>query len=229
VLNQRIGDLTMCGQQPQRPYLILAHETAVALHVGGEDSSEFALHAHVVTHRQRLSCMRPAVVKQSGGLLLPLPSAQIQARKPRAHARTSSYEHVAWLRGEAVLTATLCEEIARLQAEVNRLQAQLRQTSANSHQPPSRDPPSRARVRVRELSTRQRGGQPGHQGTIWRLRPLVLWRKGSFGTQSRAGSDFVERRLTVVASLRQQQRHVLQYVTAACQAALSSQPVIKSG
>jgi transposase len=55
------------------------------------------------------------------------------------------------------------------------------------------------------------------------LRPVVLWRKGSFGTQSRAGSDFVERMLTVVATLRQQQRHILQYVTATCQAALHNQ------
>ena len=55
------------------------------------------------------------------------------------------------------------------------------------------------------------------------LRPVVLWRKGSFGTQSRAGSEFAERLLTVVATLRQQQRHVLSYVTAACQAALSNQ------
>ncbi len=56
------------------------------------------------------------------------------------------------------------------------------------------------------------------------LRPIVLWRKGSFGTQSRAGSDFVERTLTVVATLRQQQRQVLLYVTAACQAALHNHP-----
>jgi len=56
------------------------------------------------------------------------------------------------------------------------------------------------------------------------LRPIVLWRKSSFGTQSRTGSDFVERMLTVVATLRQQQRQVLQYVTAACQAALHNQP-----
>jgi transposase len=56
------------------------------------------------------------------------------------------------------------------------------------------------------------------------LRPVVLWRKSSFGTQSRAGSDFVERMLTVVSTLRQQQRHVLTYVTAACQTALHGQP-----
>jgi transposase len=56
------------------------------------------------------------------------------------------------------------------------------------------------------------------------LRPVVLWRKGSFGTQSRAGSDFVERMLTVIATSRQQQRHVLTYITTACQAALHDQP-----
>jgi len=56
------------------------------------------------------------------------------------------------------------------------------------------------------------------------LRPVVLWRKSSFGTQSRVGSDFAERLLTVVATLRQQQRQVLTYVTAACQAALHDQP-----
>ncbi len=42
-------------------------------------------------------------------------------------------------------------------------------------------------------------------------------------SQSRAGSEFAERLLTVVAILRQQQRHVLTYVTAACQAALHNQ------
>jgi transposase len=56
------------------------------------------------------------------------------------------------------------------------------------------------------------------------LRPVVLWRKGSFGTQSRAGSDFVERMLTVVASLRQQQRNVLDYVATSCEAALHHRP-----
>src|SRR5262245_57907434 len=74
---------------------------------------------------------------------------------------------------QAVLTAALCQEIARLHAEVRRLQAQLSQTSANSHKPPSSDPPTRARVRVRELSTRQRGGQPGHRGTTRVLLPVA--------------------------------------------------------
>lgn len=56
------------------------------------------------------------------------------------------------------------------------------------------------------------------------LRPVVLWRKGSFGTQSYAGSEFAERILTTVATLHQQNRQVLDYVTTACEAALRHQP-----
>jgi transposase len=58
------------------------------------------------------------------------------------------------------------------------------------------------------------------------LRPVVLWRKGSFGTQSRAGSEFAERILTVVATLRQQQRNVLEYITTSCEAVLHHQSVL---
>src|SRR5467141_4202453 len=52
------------------------------------------------------------------------------------------------------------------------------------------------------------------------IRPGVLWRKGSFGTQSAQGSRFVEAMMTVVATLKQQHRNVLEYLTAACEAAL---------
>ena len=52
------------------------------------------------------------------------------------------------------------------------------------------------------------------------IRPGVLWRKGSFGTQSEEGSRFVESLMTVVATLRQQQRNILEYLIAACEAAL---------
>jgi transposase len=48
----------------------------------------------------------------------------------------------------------------------------------------------------------------------------VLWRKGSFGTQSAEGSRFVESTLTVVATLQQPKRHVLESLPAACEAAL---------
>ena len=56
------------------------------------------------------------------------------------------------------------------------------------------------------------------------LRHGVIWRHTSFGTHSPEGSRFVERMLTVRATLRQQQRNVLHYLTQACQAALHNQP-----
>jgi transposase len=52
------------------------------------------------------------------------------------------------------------------------------------------------------------------------IRPGVLWRKGSFGTQSVQGSRVVEAMMTVAATLKQPHRNVLDYVTAACEAAL---------
>jgi transposase len=64
------------------------------------------------------------------------------------------------------------------------------------------------------------GVEPTNNTAERSIRPGVLWRKGSFGTQSAEGSRFVESMLTVVATLQQQQRNVLEYVTAACEAAL---------
>lgn len=56
------------------------------------------------------------------------------------------------------------------------------------------------------------------------LRAFVLWRKRSFGSQSDRGCRFAERIMTVTHTLRKQQRHVLSYLTHACQAALRGQP-----
>ena len=67
------------------------------------------------------------------------------------------------------------------------------------------------------------GVEPTNNAAERSIRPGVLWRKGSFGTQSAEGSRFVERMLTVVATLKQQQRNVLEYLTAACEAALRSE------
>lgn len=50
-------------------------------------------------------------------------------------------------------------------------------------------------------------------------RNAVIYRKSSFGTQSAAGSRFIERIFSVVATLRQQKRNVLDYLTRACEAA----------
>lgn len=45
------------------------------------------------------------------------------------------------------------------------------------------------------------------------LRPAVLWRKVSFGTQSYKGEQFVERILSVIETLKIQKRNVLGYLT----------------
>ena len=68
------------------------------------------------------------------------------------------------------------------------------------------------------------GVEPTNNAAERALRPAVLWRKSSFGTHSAAGSVFVERMLTTVTSLRLQGRHVLDYLTAACEAALQGRP-----
>jgi len=64
------------------------------------------------------------------------------------------------------------------------------------------------------------GVEPTNNTAERAIRPGVLWRKGSFGTQSAEGSRFVESMMTVVATWQQQQRNVLEYLTAACEAAL---------
>jgi transposase len=68
------------------------------------------------------------------------------------------------------------------------------------------------------------GVEPTNNLAERQIRPAVLWRKRSFGTQSQAGSRFAERIMTVVASLKQQHRNVLDYLTEACEAAHWGQP-----
>jgi hypothetical protein len=64
------------------------------------------------------------------------------------------------------------------------------------------------------------GVEPTNNTAERAIRPGVQRRKSSFGTQSEAGSRFVERMMTVVATLQQQPRNVLEDLTAAHEAAL---------
>ena len=68
------------------------------------------------------------------------------------------------------------------------------------------------------------GVEPTNNLAERQIRPSVLWRNHSFGTQSQTGSRFVERIMTVVATCKQQQRNVLDYLTNACEAANRGQP-----
>ena len=67
---------------------------------------------------------------------------------------------------------------------------------------------------------RVEGVEPTNNVAERTIRHAVLYRKGCFGTQSDEGSRFVERILTVVATLRQQKRNVMDYLTEACRRAL---------
>jgi transposase len=62
------------------------------------------------------------------------------------------------------------------------------------------------------------GVEPTNNRAERALRAAVLWRKGCFGNQSGNGSRFSERILTTVATLRQQDRNIVEYVVAAIQA-----------
>lgn len=67
---------------------------------------------------------------------------------------------------------------------------------------------------------RVEGVEPTNNSAERGLRRAVMWRRRSFGTQSADGSRFVERVLTAVTTLRQQQRDVLDYLTEACAATI---------
>ena len=70
---------------------------------------------------------------------------------------------------------------------------------------------------------RVEGIEPTNNLAERQVRPAVLWRNRSFGTQSQAGSRFAERIMTVVATCKQQHRNVLDYLPQACDAATRGQ------
>lgn len=119
-------------------------------------------------------------------------------------------------RGE-VDRATLQHEMAPIQAEMRRLVEQGRDEL----------PWEKARGFCRDLLwvwpalwtfVDVAGVEPTNNAAERALRPAVLWRKGCYGTDSSAGSRFVERILTVTTTCRQQQRQVLPFLTDAVHA-----------
>lgn len=68
------------------------------------------------------------------------------------------------------------------------------------------------------------GVEPTNNGAERAVRPGVQWRKGSGGSQSWQGENFVARMLTVKATLRSQGRDVLDYLSEAISAARAGLP-----
>ena len=69
------------------------------------------------------------------------------------------------------------------------------------------------------------GVEPTNNAAEQALRQAVIWRRTSFGSQSLAGSQFVARLLSVVTSLKAQQRDVWDFLTLVCQAARFELPM----
>jgi len=72
---------------------------------------------------------------------------------------------------------------------------------------------------------RMPGVEPTNNTAERALRHAVIWRRVSGGTDSRAGSRFVERMLSVVATCRQHGRDVLDYLTSCFEASLSGREI----
>jgi transposase len=120
--------------------------------------------------------------------------------------------------------------VVAIRAEVQRWLAQ-----GAAYQPARGEQSARARtartcralLKVEEalwLFVKVEGIEPTNNAAERALRPAVIWRRTSLGTQSTPGSQFVARMLTVTLTLRAQQRPVLEYLTSACQAARQGLP-----
>lgn len=68
------------------------------------------------------------------------------------------------------------------------------------------------------------GVEPTNNAAERAIRPAVIWQRTSFGSQTQAGSSFVARILTVVTTLKSQQRNVLEFLTQAVVAAREGRP-----
>jgi transposase len=62
------------------------------------------------------------------------------------------------------------------------------------------------------------GIEPTNNAAERALRPAVIYRKLSYGTQSSSGSRFIERMLTIIETCRQQKRSTMEYLVEAMKA-----------
>jgi len=72
--------------------------------------------------------------------------------------------------------------------------------------------------------TKVQGIEPTNNTAERALRPAVIYRKLSFGTQSQRGSRYLERILTVSETCRLQNRSTYQYLIQTMEAAFANQP-----
>jgi transposase len=73
------------------------------------------------------------------------------------------------------------------------------------------------------LFIREEGVEPTNNAAERAIRPAVIWRRTSFGSDSAAGSEFVSRLMTVVSSLTLQERNILEFLSESVEAKRSGQ------
>lgn len=96
--------------------------------------------------------------------LIPAPTTARSSRERALERRVVELEGV---------VAALLAKLADTEKRFAELEARLAQNSANSHRPPSSDPPwNKPPKRPRELTGRKPGGQPGHEGVTRALLPV---------------------------------------------------------
>jgi transposase len=137
------------------------------------------------------------------------------------HTTCELFEHWADYRAGKISRAALVRRMGPVRRKVERLL--LRGTQSGN---------SDVRGTCRELYDHRQwlwmflyheGVEPTNNAGERSLRHAVIWRKLSFGTQSAAGSRFVETMLTVIETCRQQGRNAFTFVTAAVEAHLAHQ------
>jgi transposase len=69
------------------------------------------------------------------------------------------------------------------------------------------------------------GVEPTNNNAERELRRFVLWRKRCFGSQSQRGNDYAERMMTVVHTARKQNKPLLSFLTAVCEAERDGRPL----
>ena len=73
------------------------------------------------------------------------------------------------------------------------------------------------------LFVREEGVEPTNNAAERAIRPAVIWRRTSFGSDSAAGSEFVSRLLTVISSLNLQERNILDFLVESVSTARSGE------
>jgi transposase len=137
------------------------------------------------------------------------------------HATCELFEHWADYRAGRITRAALVRRMGPVRRNVERLL--LRGTQSGNDD---------VRGTCRELYEhrqwlwtflRHERVEPTNNAGERSLRHAVIWRKLSFGTQSAAGSRFVETMLTIIETCRQQRRNAFAFVTSAVEAHLTHQ------